>query len=115
MKTRITLAFGTMLLVAGLSQADVLKLKQGAGVQGILVEANSSEIVFMGVDGVEKTYPVSDVAGVDFAPLPPAPRPAPAEVLTIPTGTQIVVRTIDAIDGKTAKAGATYRASIDDP
>ena len=36
-------------------------------------------------------------------------------VLTIPAGTQVTVRTIDAIDGKTAKAGARYRASLDDP
>jgi hypothetical protein len=30
-------------------------------------------------------------------------------------GTQITVRTIDAIDGKTAIPGARYQASIDDP
>jgi hypothetical protein len=34
--------------------------------------------------------------------------------LTIPAGTQITVRTIDNIDGKTAKPGMRYRASIDD-
>lgn len=112
-----------MILLAGLAavsvlQADVLKLKSGA-VQGMLVSANSREIVFMGVDGQSRTYAVSSVAGIDFAPLPPPPAsqsaaPNPA-VLTIPAGTQITVRTIDAIDGKTAKAGARYRASIDDP
>ncbi|MFN0160972.1 MAG: hypothetical protein ACKVQQ_07060 [Burkholderiales bacterium] len=41
-------------------------------------------------------------------------RQMAAGVLTIPAGTQIVVRTIDAIDGNTAKAGGRYRASIDD-
>ena len=40
---------------------------------------------------------------------------AQAGVLTIPAGTQITVRMIDAIDGKTATAGARYRASIDEP
>jgi hypothetical protein len=35
--------------------------------------------------------------------------------MTIPAGTQIVVRTIDAIDGKTATSGARYRASLGDP
>ncbi|MBI4889528.1 MAG: hypothetical protein HY821_02815 [Acidobacteria bacterium] len=40
--------------------------------------------------------------------------PASAQV-TIPTGTQIIVRTIDVIDGNTAQAGARYRASVDDP
>ncbi len=113
MKTRINFVVGAMILAAGLSQADVLKLKQGSGQQGLLVSANSREIVFMGADGGEKTYPVSGVAGIDFAPLP-TPKPAPA-ALTIPAGTQVTVRMIDAVDGKTAKAGATYRASIDDP
>jgi hypothetical protein len=36
-------------------------------------------------------------------------------VITIPAGTQISVRMIDSIDGKTASAGGRYRASIDDP
>jgi hypothetical protein len=118
MKNKINLVVGTMLLAAGLSQADVLKLKQGGGVQGILISANSQETVFIGPDGVPKAYPISAVAGIDFAPLPPppAPRPpAPPVVFTIPAGTQITVRTVDAIDGKTARGGALYRATIDDP
>lgn len=103
-------------------QADILKLKGGSAVQGTLVTANSSEIVFLGVDGKEKTFSIGDVSGIDFAPLPPPPQAAPAPpaasaagVLTIPAGTRIMVRTIDAIDGKTARAGMRYRASIDDP
>jgi hypothetical protein len=108
MKTKIKIAAG-LLLAGALAHADVLKLKQGAGVQGLLVSANSSEVVFMGTDGVQKSYAVSTVSGVDFAPLPPPPVPA------IPTGTQITVRMVDAIDGKTAKGGAVYRATIDDP
>lgn len=44
----------------------------------------------------------------------PAP-PASAAVMTIPAGTRIAVRMIDSIDGKTARAGMRYRASIDDP
>jgi hypothetical protein len=105
-----------MFLVAGLSHADVLKLKRGNGVQGVLVSADSTEVVFLGANGVKNIYPASAVAGIDFAPLPPppAPRPAPA-AFTIPVGTQIAVRTIDTIDGKTAHPGATYRATIEDP
>lgn len=40
---------------------------------------------------------------------------AQAGVVTIPAGTQITVRTIDPIDGKTATPGARYQASIDEP
>jgi hypothetical protein len=116
MKTKINLLLAVVLLTAVASKADILKLKQGGGVQGILVSANSKELVFMGVDGVQRGYPINTVTGIDFAPLPPPPPPPPpppAEgVLTIPTGTQIIVRTIDSIDGKTATAGARYRASI---
>jgi hypothetical protein len=118
MKSKITLVVGAALLAAALAPADVLKFKEGHGVQGVLVSANSNEIVFMGVDGAENTYPVSTVARIDFAPLPPPPAPprmpAPA-AMTIPAGTQITVRTLDAIDGKTAQAGGRYRATVDDP
>jgi hypothetical protein len=118
MITRINLVAGMILLAASSSRADVLKFKQGGALQGVLVSADSKEIVLIDVNGVEKTYPVSAVASIDFAPLPPppAPKPPPSRaVLTIPAGTQITVRMIDAIDGKTAKGGALYRASIDDP
>jgi hypothetical protein len=116
MKTRIILVLGAILLAAGISQADELKLKRGGGVQGALVSADSPEIIFMDVNGAENTYPVNAVAGIDFAtlPAPPAPAPPPG-VLTIPAGTQIVVRMINAIDGKTATPGARYQASIDEP
>ncbi len=40
---------------------------------------------------------------------------ARAAAITIPAGTQITVRTIDAISGKTATPGAQYQASVDEP
>jgi hypothetical protein len=106
-----------ILLAAGSADADVLRFTQGGRIQGILVSAGSGEIVFMDASGAERTYLVGTLAGIEFAPLPPAlPRaPVPSGVLTIPAGTQIAVRMIDAIDGKTATGGALYRASIDNP
>jgi hypothetical protein len=122
MKPTIGLLLGAILIAGVACQADVLKLKRGVGLQGVLVSANSAQIVFMGLDGTETIYPLDTVDGIDFAPLPPPPSPPapspstpPAGVFTIPVGTQITVRTIDAIDGKTGMPGATYRASIDDP
>lgn len=116
-KKKLALVGAGAMLTAGL-QADVLRLKTGSPVQGTLVSASQTEVTFKSVSGEAKKYPVSNVSGVDFAPLPPPPAPpkaaAPA-VLTIPAGTQVVVRTIDPIDGNTAKEGARYRATIDDP
>ena len=105
------------LIAAVILQADVLKIKGQPAIQGTLVKANSQEVIFMGVDGQQTSFPTSAITGLDFAPLPkpPAPRPPAAAVLTIQAGTQITVRTIDAIEGKTAKSGARYRASIEDP
>lgn len=120
MKNQKFLRFLIVLITACVARADVLKLKQGNSVQGVLVAANSTEIIFMGANGAQVSYAVTAVSGITFAPLPPpsppkpAPAPAAAAVLTIPAGTQMTVRTIDAIDGKTAKPGARYRASIDD-
>ena len=110
-----------MAVMVSVLQADILKLKGGPAVQGTLINANSREIVFLGVDGQQKTYPIGGVSGIDFAPLPaPAAAKAPpaakaAAVMTIPAGTRIAVRMLDSIDGKTARSGMRYRASIDDP
>jgi len=114
-KTIVFIAAGVLAALPATALADVLKLKTGPAVQGTLVRANSKEVDFLGTDGAVKTYPISQVAGIDFARLPAAQAAPSASALTIPAGTQIVVRTIDAIDGKTAKAGMRYRASLDEP
>lgn len=124
MKVKFTIVFGAGALLAAALHADVLRFKSGVATQGTLISANSRELVFLGTDAAVKTYPIDGIAGVDFAPLPPPPAPsaaavpappAAAAVMTLPAGTQITVRTIDAINGNTAKAGARYRASIDEP
>ncbi len=123
MRTLSSLAIATTLSLA--ISADTLRLKAGGSVQGTLISANSREITFLGPDGKSKSYPIDGVAGVDFtagaaaaaaaAPAPAKPKPAAAPTVTIPAGTQITVRMIDSIDGKTAKPGAQYKASIDEP
>ena len=46
----------------------------------------------------------------------PAPPPAaPTMGITIPAGTNVIVRTIDPINSDSTGLGATYRASIDEP
>src|SRR2546422_4569198 len=41
--------------------------------------------------------------------------PLRADVTTLPSGSSIVVRTIDAIDSKSADVGRTFKASVDEP
>ena len=111
---RFLAIFVSALAMTVVCTADTLKLKQGGSIEGMVVSSNSQEVVFMGADGVNKTYPLSAVAGIDYAPFKPKAAASGGTVVTIPAGTQIAVRTIDAVDGKTAKAGSKYRASIDD-
>ena len=50
------------------------------------------------------------------APVPPPPPPPPQPIsLTIPDGTVVSVRTIDAIDSSQNSVGQTFRASLDAP
>jgi outer membrane biosynthesis protein TonB len=53
-------------------------------------------------------------APVVTAPATPAPPPPPAKV-TIPSGTTLAVRLVDAIDSETAQQGQTFRATLDTP
>jgi hypothetical protein len=104
-----------ILMLSASSRADVLKLKDGVALKGVLVSANSAEIVFMKMDGARRTFPVGAVAGIEFVSLPPSVAARPAAAITIPVGTQITVRMVDAIDGKISQVGARYRGTIDDP
>ena len=45
----------------------------------------------------------------------PAASPKPESAVVIPGGTHVVVRTIDAIDSRTAVAGRRFSASLDEP
>ena len=77
MKTKYLLKILTVILAAQGLQADVLKLKTGPAVQGTLVSANSREVLFLAVDGSQRTYPLTRVDSITFAPLPPPPPPPP--------------------------------------
>jgi hypothetical protein len=47
-------------------------------------------------------------------PPPPPPPPAPKKV-TIPSGTTLAVRLVDAIDSERNQAGQTFKATLDSP
>lgn len=53
-------------------------------------------------------------APAPVAPSTPPPPPAPKKV-TIPSGTTMAIRLVDAIDSETAQPGQTFRATLDSP
>jgi hypothetical protein len=119
-------------LGASLAWADTLELKNGSLIKGKFMGGTESEISFQVGSSVQK-YNVADVVSLKFDSegsagdqppansLPSAPQPAeqdsmktPAYV-TIPAGTPIYVRTIDAIDSTQEQVGDRFEASLEEP
>lgn len=116
----------SVLLCSFTLQADVVKLKDGRAIQGIFLGGNSRQIDFLSPGGQTLSFPLTSVGSVTFSALPgaasggaapgaPAAAPAARPAVMIAAGTLLRVRTIDNIDVDSSKAGAKYRASLDDP
>ena len=59
------------------------------------------------IDGPRNSPPAPDT--------PPTPPPPAPRMLTIQTGTAVVIRLVDGISSETAQAGQTFRATLDSP
>jgi len=120
----------TMLLVlASLSYADTVTLRDGRTVRGSFVGGDARTIRIAVGDRVE-TYSIGDVANLNFegAPAPVAAQPPdPPKILrpepreerrpegVIPAGTVLAVRMVDSVDSEHDRLGKTFRASLDEP
>ena len=106
--------------------ADVVTLKDGSQLSGATT-GTAREIRVKTADGV-RSVAIDQVQSIRFEmaanvpPAPPqepafAPLPAPVAVndVTLPAGTEITIRTIDAIDSKTGDTYREYAASLDEP
>lgn len=117
---RTSLCLAVMLLTVAPLAADRVRLRSGQVVEGTLAGADDTVIQVMLKNGRRAQFPVADVAAVEFSPRredpPPPPTPArkPAAV-TIPEKTVLNVRLAEGIDVDATKAGATFRALLDDP
>jgi hypothetical protein len=118
--------------------ADTLYLKDGRIVGGTYLGGTARQ-VRMDLGDRVASYDLADVQKIEFqsvstsAPQPPPPareeprerpriqrqnpdpEPAASSRLTIPAGTVIKVRMIDAVDSETSQLGQTFQASLDDP
>jgi hypothetical protein len=134
MRLKLKYGFLTALtLAASMAWADTLELKNGSLIKGKFLGGTETEISFQVGSTVQK-YQVADVVSLKFDPeggaSAPAPQPQgslpddPGTVahiemrpayLTIPAGTQISVRTIDAIDSTYSVVGDRFQASLEEP
>lgn len=126
-------------LLTSLAWADSLELKNGSLIKGKFVSGTATEIVFQ-VGSSRQTYNIADIVSLKFDSDRPigessnsdrsarpeglVPRPpAKAEetilrstsYVTVPAGTRISVRTIDAIDSTQNRIGDRFQASLEEP
>jgi hypothetical protein len=128
-------------LVAAPAFADTLYLKTGARVTGYFEGGTARVVKFRGADGIVKDYDILQVQQVLFgettaAPAAnnatvtpttpqlraPAARPstqpstaAANTAYTIPTGSKLVIQTVDPINSETSREGSSFVATLDEP
>lgn len=91
--------------------ADVVTLKDGSRISG-LVESGGAREIQVKVGETPQSVSVDQIQSIQFDP--PAGPSTPTKPQTLPSGTMIAIRTIDAIDSKTADEHKEYAASVDD-
>lgn len=134
MSVKLKCGFLTMLTLAvSVAWADTVELRNGSVIKGKFLGGTETELRFQVGSTVQK-YAVADVVSVKFdsestasvsAPQAesslPDPPAATSQVemklvyLTIPAGTPISVRTIDAIDSAKSDVGERFQASLAEP
>jgi hypothetical protein len=132
MTLKVKYGFLTALtLAAATAWADTLELKNGSLIKGKFLGGTETEISFQVGSTVQK-YSVADIVSLKPEGGASAPAPQPQSSLpddpgtaaqgemkpayvTIPAGTRISVRTIDAIDSSYSLVGQRFQASLEEP
>ena len=117
--------------VAVSAQADSLELKNGSLINGKFIGGSQTSISFQ-VGSSVQSYDLTDIRSLRFASEPNGATPTgPSKQIvyssreaqntvetssvTIPSGTRISIRTIDAIDSTKHRAGYRFQASLQEP
>lgn len=132
---RFVCIVGAMCLLIPSASADSLQLKNGSFIKGTFLGGTQNEISFQIGTRVQR-YAVADVVAIDFddasgadpsaeSQLPsrqPQSEPAPTSVnsrsrdtVKVPSGTRIMIRTIDAVDSDRNQVGDKFHASLEQP
>lgn len=132
------LVLASLIAVASCAMADTLELKNGSVIKGTYVGGTETQISFRVASSVQH-FAVQDVLSLKFdsrpaAPSAPAAAPSSSPALlpssahtessttrssvrglTVPTGTRLLVRTIDSIDSDQNRPGDKFQASLEQP
>ena len=143
MKLRLAILMTGLFLFGTVSWSDTLELKNGSVIKGTYVGGSETQISFRVGSSVQQ-YAVADVTSLTFdahktttapaagfatrptqaVPATTAPAaamadnsqaaPVPARSVTVPSGTRLLVRTIDAVDSDRNHPGDKFLASLEE-
>jgi len=100
--------------LAATASADTLVLRDGTQIQGTVTGFAGRTITFRHADGMTRRYPTSQVEALEFLAADRTnPDTATGRTLEVPAGTELVVRTVEAIDSKTAGADQIFSAIVE--
>src|ERR1035437_2933516 len=124
------LHIGIAFAVATACLADTITLKNGQTVTGTYLGGSARQVRFEIGDQIQ-TLDTADIVRIEFGGSPtmaeepaPAMRPYPPQEpvasqpvlgVTLPAGTNFVIRMIDAVDSQTASVGQNFAGSLDAP
>jgi len=104
--------------LAAISSADTLIMRDGTRVSGRVVSVAARTITFEDAGGVSRRYNANQVDALEFTPA--SQRTAAAKtggstrrLETLPSGTELTVRTAEDIDSSTAVVGQTFSAIVE--
>ncbi len=95
--------------------ADTLELSNGTVLDGEFV-GKSNGIVMFNTDGKVEAYPEDEVVTVNFGSSTPAAvaqSGSQPDTITVPSGTRLMIRTIETVDTRQHKAGHKFRGQIE--
>ncbi len=133
-----TVSIAAVCLLIAAAWGDSLQLKNGSLIKGTYLGGTATEINFQ-VGSTVQRYAVADVVSVSFEsenrvaqpngtpqftprPVQPPVTTAPTVAVAphnnsvnVPSGTRILIRTIDAIDSDRNQVGDRFQASLEEP
>ena len=110
----IAAAMSLCLAPAAPSSADTLILSNGTRVDGTVVGIVAGTITFRSADGVSRRYSIRKVSALEFLSAEQArPRGVDNRRFDVPAGTELTLRTVEAIDSRNAGPEQTFPAIVE--
>jgi hypothetical protein len=108
------MSLGALSLAGAVASADTLVLKDGTRVEGTVVGIAARTVTFKDANGISRRYPTTLVESLQFLSAERVnPRAVNSRRLQAPAGAELVVRTVETIDSRTAGANQVFSGIVE--